>query len=227
MRVTTARNNPIVRQLPNGLTVLRLILTLLFLAMILYAPHLGDKPWRFLMGAFVIFVIAGVTDLIDGPVARYFHVTSKFGRMVDPLADKILVCGAFLCFAAVGQPRLANFVQAPYDVPLAALSIFRWAVAAILLIREIGVTILRHTAEARGIEFGAVYSGKIKMLVQSFAIGTVLIGWAFVSRPWGDWFTLVTFILMSAITVLSGIHSLSRPIRPDQAKPRSAATTTG
>lgn len=227
MRVTTARNNPIVRQLPNGLTVLRLILTLLFLAMILYAPQLGDKPWRFLMGAFVIFVIAGVTDLIDGPVARHFHVTSKFGRMVDPLADKILVCGAFLCFAAVSQPRLVHFAQAPYHVPVVALSVFRWAVAAILLIREVGVTILRHTAEARGIEFGAVYSGKIKMLVQSFAIGTVLIGWAFVSRPWGDWFTLVTFILMSAITVLSGIHSLSRPIRPDQAKPRSPATTTG
>jgi len=216
--------NPIVQQLPNALTVLRLVLTALFLGMILYAPRLGDKPWRFLMGAFVLFVVAGVTDLIDGPVARHFKVTSKFGRLFDPLADKILVCGAFLCFAWVGQPRLANFAGGPYHIPEWGLATVRWAVAAILLVREVGVTILRHTAEARGVEFGAVYSGKIKMLLQSFGIGTVLIGWAFVSREWGDWFTLVTFILVSAVTILSGIHSLSRPIRPDQVScPRPSA----
>ena len=212
----TGEKNGLLRQLPNGLTVLRVVLTLVFLGMVIYAPQLGEKPWRFLMAAFVLFVIAGVTDLIDGPVARHFKVTSKFGRMVDPLADKLLVCGAFLCFAWVGQPRLVNFGVDPYAVPAWGLAAFRWAVAGILLVREVVVTILRHTAEARGVEFGAVYSGKVKMFLQSFAIGTVLIGWAFVSREWGDWFTLVTFILMSAITIISGIHSLSRPTRPSE-----------
>ncbi|MBN1818815.1 MAG: CDP-alcohol phosphatidyltransferase family protein [Sedimentisphaerales bacterium] len=208
--------NKLVRQIPNGLTVIRLILTLIFLGMVLYAPRFEDpKPWRFLIVAFVLFVIAGITDLIDGSVARYLNVTSKFGRMIDPLADKVLVCGAFFCFAWIGQPLLANFTQSPYNVPPWALDAVRWGTAIILFVREVGVTILRHIAEARGVEFGAVFSGKIKMSFQSFGIGTVMIGWAFVSREWGDWFTIVTYFLMLLLTVVSGIHSLTRRITPE------------
>jgi len=75
------------------------------------------------------------------------------------------------------------------------------------------VQTLRHIAESRGVNFGAVISGKIKMFLQSFGVGTVMIGWAFVSREWGDWFTVVTFIVVAGFTVYSGIDSLRRPIK--------------
>ena len=199
----------IIRHIPNALTVGRLILTLIFLGMVWYAPHLKeDKPAGFLMAAFVLFVVAGLTDIVDGHIARKFNVTSQFGRMVDPLADKVLVCGAFFVFAVIGQPRLVHF-----GLSEPVLHLIRWGTLVILLMREILVQTMRHIAESRGINFGAKAYGKLKMFIQSFAIGTVIIGWAYVSRAWGDWFTLVTYILTIIITIISGIEALKRPMR--------------
>jgi CDP-diacylglycerol--glycerol-3-phosphate 3-phosphatidyltransferase len=207
--MTGSKQNNIIRHIPNILTVARLVMTAVILGMILYAPTLGqEKPAGILLAAFVLFVIAGLTDIVDGYIARQCNATSKFGRMVDPLADKFLVCGAFLCFAIVGQPIFANF-----NFPEWLLHTIQWGTAAILLLREVVVQTLRQIAEARGINFGAVVWGKIKMFLQSFGIGTVLIGWAYVSRPWGDWFTLVVYILMAFFTVYSGIKALKRPIK--------------
>jgi CDP-diacylglycerol--glycerol-3-phosphate 3-phosphatidyltransferase len=201
------KKHKLISLIPNGLTLGRLVLTVIFLAMVLYAPRLGQEEISdYLLIAFIIFVVAGLTDIIDGKVARAFNVVSKFGRIVDPLADKILVCGAFACFAIIGEPRLDNFNIAP-----AILVIIRWVVAGILIGREILVTVLRHLAEARGISFAATASGKLKMFLQSFAIGTVIIKWAYVTQVWGDWFAVVIFVLMVASTIISGVRSLNRP----------------
>ena len=100
----TRGNKRIVRFIPNALTLGRLFLTEIFLAMILYASQTDkDKLSGFLLTAFILFVVTGVTDIVDGKIARMFNVTSKFGRMTDPLADKFLVCGAFICFAIAGH----------------------------------------------------------------------------------------------------------------------------
>ena len=202
-------NKKIVRHIPNALTLARLVMTLVFLVMILLAPRYGPKPWFFLTIGFSLFVIAGLTDIVDGIVARAFNATSKLGRTLDPLADKVLVCGAFLCFAIVAQPKLANF-----QLSELTLRLIRWSMVIILTAREILVQTLRQVAESRGVNFGAVWSGKLKMFIQSFGVGTVIIGWAFVSRPWGDWFTIITFAIMAAVTILSGIQALQRPIKP-------------
>jgi CDP-diacylglycerol--glycerol-3-phosphate 3-phosphatidyltransferase len=186
---------------------MRLGLTIVFLSMILYWPHFTDRP-SFLDGAFVLFVIAGLTDIVDGHVARRWNATSKFGRMIDPLVDKILVCGAFICFAIIGQPKLFDWGPVP-------LGIVHWTVAGILIVREAYVTVLRHMAEARGINFAAVKLGKIKMFIQVFAIGTVLIKVAHVPAVWGHWFTLVVFALMVVVTVASGLQA-TRRIRTSQ-----------
>ena len=195
------------KSVPNILTFIRLGLTFIFLAMILYWPRIPDRPW-FLDIAFVIFVIAGLTDVVDGHIARRWNATSKFGRMIDPLVDKVLVCGAFLCFALIGVPQLFGWGPTP-------LALVHWGVAGILLAREVYVTVLRQMAEARGINFAAVRLGKIKMFVQIFAIGTVLIKVAHVPAAWGDWFTIVVFTLMVAITVASGLQAALR-IRASQ-----------
>jgi CDP-diacylglycerol--glycerol-3-phosphate 3-phosphatidyltransferase len=187
------------RFIPNILTFGRLILTILFLGMLLYSPYAQNRT-SFLDAAFVVFVVAGLTDIVDGPVARKLKIETRFGRMLDPLADKILVCGAFVCFAGIGEPRFL------FDLSDRTLHIIRWSVAAILIIREGSVTIIRHIAEAKGIDFRAVAFGKIKMLIQSFAIGTVLVKAAHVqTATWGHWFTAITFAIMLAVTVISGL----------------------
>jgi len=197
------------RHIPNILTMGRLVLTVVFLIMILMAPKYyadGERPFPgFLDVAFILFVVAGLTDIADGIAARRLNVTSKFGRMVDPLADKILVCGAFTCFALIGEPKL--FTLGP-----GSLAVIHWGTLGILAAREIYVTVLRHIAEARGVNFAATISGKIKMFLQSFAIGTVIIRMAHVQNAtWGYWFTSVVFVLMLTVTVISGIRATQRP----------------
>ncbi len=197
------------RHVPNALTIGRLVMTVVFLVMIVMAGRMDEpKPSGFLLVVFVLFVVAGLTDIVDGYIARKFEATSKLGRILDPLADKFLVCGSFVCFAIAGHPIFGNFDWSPLTV-----SLIGWSTAIIIVAREATVTVRRQLAESRGIPFGAIASGKIKMFLQSFGIGTVLIGWAYVSREWGDWFTLVTYILMVSATVISGIESIRRPIK--------------
>lgn len=192
-----------VELLPNILTFSRLGLTAVFLTMVLHVPYVENKA-LFLDIAFVLFVIAGITDLIDGPIARKLNVASKFGRMSDPLVDKTLICGTFICFAIIGQPKL-------FDLPDNALRMVHWSIAGILVLREAYVTVLRHLCESHGINFGAVASGKIKMFLQSFAIGTVLIKMAHVQTAyWGHWFTTVTFVIMLVVTIVSGLTATRR-----------------
>ncbi|MFH1614222.1 MAG: CDP-alcohol phosphatidyltransferase family protein [Planctomycetota bacterium] len=201
------KDKSLIQYLPNALTVCRLVLTIGFLAMILYAGRMDQqKPAAFLLLAFIIFVITGLTDIVDGKIARKYSVTSKFGRMVDPLADKVLVCGAFVCFAVVGQPILQSF-----SFSSTTITYLRWITVGLVVTRELFVTILRHVAEARGVNFAATVFGKIKMALQTFSIGTVMIKWAYVSRPWGDWFTLITYLLMLTFTIISGVQSITRP----------------
>jgi CDP-diacylglycerol--glycerol-3-phosphate 3-phosphatidyltransferase len=191
------------RLVPNILTFGRLVLTVVFLFMTLYWPYSVQKS-SFLDVAFVVFVVAGLTDIIDGITARRFNVTSKFGRMMDPLFDKILVCGAFICFAIIGEPKL-------FDFSPVTLAVFQWFVAFVVMAREVYVTVLRHIAEARGINFAATASGKLKMFLQSFAIGTVIIKMAHVpSATWGNWFTVITYVIMLTITVMSGLWATRR-----------------
>jgi len=188
---------------PNILTFARLGLTVVFLLMVLYSPRVAN-PAFLLDVALAIFVIAGLTDVVDGHIARRYDASTKFGRMIDPLVDKILVCGAFLCFAWIGVPKL-------FDWSAATLAAVHWLVAAILIVREASVTVLRHVAEARGINFAAVTLGKIKMFVQTFAIGTVLVKTAHVpTATWGHWFTLGVFAIMVAVTIASGLQATRR-----------------
>jgi CDP-diacylglycerol--glycerol-3-phosphate 3-phosphatidyltransferase len=191
------------RFIPNILTFGRLVLTVVFLIMILYSPQAENKT-LFLDITFVVFVIAGLTDLVDGIVARKLNVASKFGRMIDPLVDKILVCGAFICFALIDEPKLFGFERE-------TLAVIHWSVAGILILREVYVTMLRHIAEARGVNFAATFSGKAKMIIQCFAIGTVVIKMAHVqTATWGYWFTTITFAIMLIVTVISGIRATQR-----------------
>ena len=198
------------KQIPNILTGGRLVLSVVFLVMVFFEPRLaanGDTSF-YLDVAFVIFLIAGLTDMFDGLIARKLNVASKFGRMVDPLADKVLICGAFLVFALIGQPKLFDFSKFQ-------LAIIQWGFAAIIIAREAFVTILRHWSESKGIKFPATLSGKLKMFVQAFAVGTVIVKMSHVQTPaWGCWFTSIVYIITLTITIISGFMSLKKIKKP-------------
>ena len=111
-RTSSVKNqgcNRFIGIIPNALTIGRLILTVVFFGVILCASDSGEaKPADSLLAAFIVFLVMGITDILDGKIARMYGASSKFGRMADPLADKFLVCGAFICFAIVSQPKLGH-----------------------------------------------------------------------------------------------------------------------
>jgi CDP-diacylglycerol--glycerol-3-phosphate 3-phosphatidyltransferase len=197
-----------VKQIPNILTFGRLILTVVFLLMILLSPRFYTEGQRsfpsFLDLALMVFVIAGLTDAIDGLIARRLNIASKFGRMLDPLADKVLICGAFVCFAIIGEPKLFDFNQT-------TMALIRWSVAGVIILREAYVTILRHIAEARGVNFSASFSGKIKMFLQSFAIAIIVIKASHIQTAgWANWPITITLAMMLVVTVISGLQATQR-----------------
>jgi CDP-diacylglycerol---glycerol-3-phosphate 3-phosphatidyltransferase len=198
-----------IRFVPNILTAARLVLALVILGMILYVPtyQKNETPVvysRYLDWLFALFLIACLTDAIDGKIARKYNVASKLGRMLDPLVDKVLICGGFIALAIVGQPKL-------FDFSTTTLTIIQWGIAGIITLRELVMTIVRHIAESRGINFAATAAGKLKMVVQSFAIGTILVKMAhFPDAAWGNWFTLFVLTAAAVLTIVSAMPSMRR-----------------
>ena len=198
-----------IKHVPNILTVARLVFTTVFFWMLFHSDNIADQSRTlFLDIAFVFFVITGLTDIADGYLARKFEVTSKFGRIVDPLADKYLVVGSFICFAFIGEPQLFPEIISPI-----AHKIIHWSIVVILISREVSVTMIRQWAESHNINFGASVYGKLKMFTQSFGIGTVLVKMTHVqTATWGYWFTAITFTIMVLATVISGAESIIRVV---------------
>ena len=164
------------RHIPNALTGTRLLLAMIFFVMLSYYQYEGrGDPW-FLNVASLIYVIAVVTDFLDGYLARKWAVEGAFGRIVDPFVDKVLVLGSFAFFAGknfIIQDRIASAAGTVNVVR--TISGVAPGVVVILLARELLVTSLRGESEARGENFGAKFVGKFKMGVQTSTILVILI----------------------------------------------------
>lgn len=160
--------DPVRRNLPNLLTILRLVIAAGFFLTISLSVHRGDlhEPARQLWGnlAVALFIIAAATDALDGHLARRWGVVSDFGRIMDPFCDKVLVLGTF---AYLASPRFAEIDDSGHVVGMAT-GIWAWMVVVIIA-RELLVTAIRGVVEARGVAFGADWWGKSKMILQSVA----------------------------------------------------------
>lgn len=158
------------RQIPNLLTVARLVLSAIFflsLCFYRYEGPAGSPQTLELSLAIALFIVAAVTDIFDGLLARRWKVESRFGRIMDPFCDKILVMGALIFLAG---PRFA----VP-DSPAAVVSgVYPWMVVVILA-RELLVTAIRAELESMGVKFGANVWGKLKMVLQSVVVPIVLL----------------------------------------------------
>ncbi|MFW6335567.1 MAG: CDP-alcohol phosphatidyltransferase family protein, partial [Phycisphaeraceae bacterium] len=153
------------RQIPNALTVLRLIMSVVFFALLSLA---GTDPAALIASA-VLFAAAASTDALDGYLARRWKVESAFGRVMDPLCDKVLVLGAFVYLAGPAFTAIAA------DGDATQLSgVYPWMVV-IMLLREFLVTGLRGMVEAAGVAFGANWYGKAKMILHSIGAPILLL----------------------------------------------------
>lgn len=161
--------------LPNKLTLLRILLIPFFVIALLVPTGITWQNWI----ALAIFVIASLTDLADGKIARKYNLVTDFGKFMDPLADKMLVLAAMCWFIENGQ------------IP-------GWVVAVVLF-REFAVSGLRLIAVEQNRVIAAAWSGKIKTATTMVALALMMV---FPVR----WLNVVCSILILLTTVYSGVE---------------------
>lgn len=157
--------------LPNALTMSRL-----FLAAVIMALLTLGFPFSKTM-ALCVFVVAGITDFLDGYIARKYRMITSFGQLMDPLTDKVMVCAAFISFVEITFVHPGTFIHggaAVNGVPLVPL-VPAWVVV-IIISREFLVTGLRLLAANKGVVISAGKWGKHKTVWQIVAIVILLIG---------------------------------------------------
>lgn len=193
--------------IPNALSVARLVLAaILFLILDLWNGSRSGFLWI----AIFLFVAAALTDTFDGILARRWKVISRFGRVVDPLADKVLILGSFIALA--GPSFSDGSVQLSGVAP--------W-MAIVLLARELLVTSLRGLAEGAGVDFSAMASGKAKMVLQSLAVPLILLTIAIADDPTSGTPRRIIVLTVWAtllVTVWSALPYITKAMKIDPEK---------
>jgi len=155
--------------LPNAITLGRIALA------VLLAPMLLVDGFGVRIAAFVVFLVAAFSDLVDGKLARSRNLITDFGKLADPLADKLLLVATFVPFYWLshgGEPQTAF----PWFG-----GILPWWILAIIFGRELFITVFRGYAAKRGVVLAAGKAGKLKAVCQNVAIGSVILWYALFS----------------------------------------------
>jgi CDP-diacylglycerol--glycerol-3-phosphate 3-phosphatidyltransferase len=170
----------------NALTVVRLALVPVFVLCLVT----GGTIWRLV--AFIAFVVASFTDLLDGRIARRRGLITDFGKIADPLADKALTGAALVTLSALGW--------------------LPWWVTVIVLVRELGVTALRFWVIRRGV-IAASRGGKVKTMLQILAISLYVLP--------GSFQTTREVVMAAAVivTLITGVDYVARAIRLRRSRP--------
>ncbi|PRI10741.1 CDP-diacylglycerol--glycerol-3-phosphate 3-phosphatidyltransferase [Leucobacter massiliensis] len=169
---------------PNLITIARMVATPFFVWMLL-ADDGRNGPWRWAAAAF--FVVAIATDAWDGYLARSRGLITDLGKLLDPIADKLLTGAALVALSVLGE--------------------LPWWVTIVVLVREIGITVHRLMV-ARDVVVAAAWMGKLKTVAQSVAITLALLPLASVlgsAAPLAVWANIVTMTAAVLLTILSGI----------------------
>jgi len=180
-----------IKYIPNSLTILRMILVPLFIWLIFFAPFANSV---FL--ATIVLIFACITDYFDGMLARKFKVVTNFGKIMDPLADKMLVLSALIALALP---------------PINYISIF---VVFIILFREISVSILRNYNARKKIFIAANIWGKLKTIFQMVGVIAALVYYSFsqIIKGWNPHQKCIVlgfrvfFWVVVFITIISGLN---------------------
>lgn len=170
-----------IMNLPNILSIVRMILVPIFMASILYMGNI--EIWGFVVPA-AIFALTSLTDMLDGKIARKYNLITDFGKFLDPLADKFMVFGALISLLAA--PAYAEIRM-----------ILVW-VAAIVMLRELGVTSLRLVVASRGVVVAASIWGKMKTVTQIFSILMLILE---PTIPFFDQNHILSYVAMAAMAI--------------------------
>lgn len=177
------------RQLPNAITIVRILCAPVFLWMLL-ADGGTDGPLRWWAAA--LFIVAIATDGIDGYLARRYRIVTDLGKLLDPIADKVLTGLAF--------------------VGLSILAELPWWITVVVLVRELGITVHRLIVAGDHV-VAAAWMGKLKTVAQGVALSLALLPlWTVV----GEWIHVVNTVTMSiavALTIASGIDYAITAVR--------------
>ncbi|MBI3882107.1 MAG: CDP-alcohol phosphatidyltransferase family protein [Verrucomicrobia bacterium] len=201
--------------LPNKLTVSRFVLTGFFLWALFARSGTNDSL------ALVLFCVASFTDFLDGKIARARGLITSFGALMDPLADKVLTCSAFIALVERHMKSMASgdlpVVFRFSDYPVYA-KVEAWMVV-IIVARELAITGLRLLAASKHQVLAAERYGKHKTISQIAAIIALLVMDAYgewwpwlraLFEPWTPWFALVMLWLTVLLTATSGVLYLWR-----------------
>jgi len=171
---------------PNVITIVRILLAPLFVWMLLVdAGADGALRWW----AMVLFVVAIATDGLDGAIARRRGLVTDLGKLLDPIADKVLIGGALVSLSILGE--------------------LPWWVTVVILVREVGITVYRFIVISDGV-VAASRGGKLKTVVQAVAISVALAPlWTIPGfEPWIYWFDGILMTLAVVLTVATGLEYL-------------------
>jgi len=187
------------RQLPNLITIVRILCAPIFLWMLL-ADGGADGALRWWAAA--LFIVAIATDGIDGWLARKYEIVTDLGKLLDPIADKVLTGFAFIGLSILGE--------------------LPWWVTVVVLIRAIGITVYRLMVVSDHV-LAAAWMGKLKTVAQALALSLALLPlWTLV----GEWLWWVNGIMMTiavVLTIASGVDYVVSEVRAARAKPRGTA----
>ena len=164
--------------LPNKITLLRIFIIPLFLVFLL--TDIGGENGRYI--SFVIFIIASVTDALDGYLARKYNIVTTIGKFMDPLADKVLVCSALIALIQTG------------DIPAMAV--------IIIIAREFIITGFRLVASDKGVVIAASRWGKLKTVSQMVMVMYLILG---LSGGMFDVIGAALIVISLVFTVVSAI----------------------
>jgi CDP-diacylglycerol--glycerol-3-phosphate 3-phosphatidyltransferase len=173
----------------NIVTVARILLAPLFIWLLLADDH-GFGVLRYLAAG--LFILAIVTDSVDGLLARRQNLVTDFGKILDPIADKVLIGGALVVLSILGE--------------------LWWWVTIVILVREFGITAFR-LAVVRDRVIPASRGGKLKTIVQAVAISFYLVPVWLLLGDWMHWFNAVLMAIALAFTVVTGIDYLLKAVR--------------
>lgn len=161
--------------LPNRLTLLRVILIPVF---VFFLMSKDGNDWQYTIIAFIVFIIASLTDTLDGYLARKYQLITNFGKFMDPLADKLLVCSALICFIELN--RLPAWI------------------VLIIIAREFAISGFRLVASDVGIVIAASKWGKAKTVTQMITVMLLILNITFLSN-----LTRVFIVAMTVLTIVS------------------------
>lgn len=162
--------------LPNKLTLLRVIMIPFYLVFQLFDFWPGITRWI----ALAIFIVASLTDMLDGKIARKYNLVTNFGKFMDPLADKLLVCSALICFVYLGK-------------------LSPWIVI-IIIAREFIISGFRLVASDNNVVIAASMWGKFKTVFQMVMIGFLI---ADIDNPVAKVITQILIVIATILTVVS------------------------